>query len=141
MYITSKQLEAYIQEQLLTQGLDDSGENILSEEKFAQVVSAVEMEVHSFLESRYEVPFKSNVPNTVTHACLVLSAEAIWKRRGISGDANPFNKDAGDVRSRLSDIRLGKAALSLLQVAAPTQDAGAIISEPSLIAGSGRLTL
>lgn len=141
MYITSKQLEAYIQDKLLTQGLDDSGENILSEDTFALVESAVEIEVHSFLETRYEVPFKSNIPNTVTHSCLVLTAEAIWKRRGISGDSNPFNTDAKDVRSRLNDIRLGKAALSLLQVAAPTQDAGAIISEPSLIAGSGRIAL
>lgn len=139
MYITKEQLQAYIQEQLLIQGLDDAGENIADDALFLTIETAVESEVHSYLEGRYQVPFAVNVPNLVTHSCLVLAAEAIWLRRGSAGDSNPFTKAAEAARKRLDDVRLDKVALSMSQ--SPSQDAGVLVTEESLIAGSGRLTL
>lgn len=139
MYISKEQLQAYIQEQLLIQGLDDAGENIADDALFITLETAVETEVHSYLEGRYEVPFTSNVPNLVTHSCMVLAAEAIWLRRGSAGDSNPFSKGAEAARKRLDDVRLDKVALSIAQT--PDQDAGVLITDDSLIAGSGRLPL
>jgi phage gp36-like protein len=139
MYVTLNQLKAYLQEQLLAQGLDDSGENLVTEATFSLVSEAVERDVHGYLEGRYEVPFKTNVPNLVIHACLVLCAQAIYLRRGMGGDANPFSKAAESVRGRLSDVSQGKVQLSLQH--ATTQTAGAIVSGPVIVDGSGRLTL
>jgi phage gp36-like protein len=139
MYLALDQLNAYIQEQLLAQGLDDSNSGTADTALFATIQVAVEREVHSYLEGRYSVPFTSNVPNLVTHACLVLSAEAVWLRRGNSGDANPFSKAAETIRQMLADVRKGDINLSRDQ--APDRDPGVLISEESLIAGSGRLTL
>lgn len=139
MYLSLDQLNAYIQEQLLAQGLDDKNLGTADTALFDVIQVAVEREVHSYLEGRYAVPFRSNVPNLVSHACLVLSAEAVWLRRGNSGDANPFTKAAEAVRKMLDDVRKGDSNLSRAQT--PDRDAGVVVSEESLIHGSGRLTL
>lgn len=139
MYITIDQLKAFIQENLLTQGLDDAGENLVDQSLFAVIEEAVERDVHGYLEGRYEVPIRLNVPNLVVHACLVFFAEALWTRRGSSADANPFYVAAKAVRTRLDDVRTGKQQLSLQQE--PEQDAGFVITESSRVSGSERLSL
>jgi len=135
VYITVEQLKAYIQEQLVTQGLDDADQGVADSVLFDTIETAVEREIHSYLEARYPVPFRTNIPNLVIHAALVLHSEAIWTRRGNTGDNNPFTKAAESVRSMLDDVRTNKQPLSRDQ--APDQDPGVLITEPSMINPTG----
>ena len=138
-YITSAKLAAYIQHDLLVQGLDDANEGVIDEDQFALIYEAVENEVHGYLEGRYTVPFTNPIPKTILDACMVLCSEALWLRRGFASDQNPFSKRAQIIRDRLELIQNGKINVSVSH--APGQTPGVLISEESLIAGSGRLTL
>jgi phage gp36-like protein len=130
-YIKSDDLRAYIQDALITQGLDDNSEGLRDEETFASIYKAVELEVHGYVEGRYQVPFTTDIPAAIVSGCLILCAEAIWTRRGFSSENNPFTKQAASVREHLKAIRDNKIQISTKLTIAPYS--GAVISEPSFL--------
>lgn len=129
-YITQNDLLAYIQTDMLANGLNDTNAGVADAALFAAIYNAAEIEIHGFLESRFTIPFTA-APALVKNAALVFCAEAVFARRGITTDANPFASRAKDLRRRLSDIQEGKARLML--EAEGAQAKGDVISEPSNI--------
>jgi len=137
-YITIDRLKAYIQDTLLTQGLDDNADGAVDDQMFAEVVAAAETEIHGYLEGRYQVPFASP-PSIVLDADVKICAEILWLRRGNAGDQNPFTKPADALRKRLAAIGDGDKPLST-EIPA-TNRAGAVVSEPSKVDDAGGRTI
>jgi phage gp36-like protein len=137
-YITQDQLIAYVQQTLLEQGLDDNADGVVDAAIFSQILETAEQEVHSFLEGRYSVPFGAPVPAIVILAVKSFCAEAIWTRRGNTGDQNPFSKPANGIRDRLGKIQDGTNQLRVGQDSGAA--AGAVVAEDSMFSG-GRMAL
>jgi len=111
-YISQNDLLAYIQTDMLANGLNDANSGIADPAVFASIYNAAEIEIHGFLESRFPLPFV-NVPSLVKNAALVFCAETVFARRGIATDANPFAKRAAVLRTRLEAVQQGKDRLML----------------------------
>lgn len=112
-YITQADLLALVQEDMLANGLNDANSGVADPALFASIYAAAELEIHGFLEARFPVPFTTNVPSLVKNAALVFCAEAVFARRGISTDNNPFAKRASALRARLESIQKGTDRLML----------------------------
>lgn len=128
-YVVQSDLEGKIPAQLLLQALDDNGDGLADDGVWDQIATDVGNAINSRLEGNYAVPLTGTVPAIVTEAAKILAAEAVYLRRGMSGDQNPWVKQADVMRKRLEDIGSGK--LPLTTDAAPNGPAGVIITEPS----------
>lgn len=138
-YTTQADLVALLEEAKVTQGLDDENTGAADAALFAVIQTAVDNEIHGFLEGRYSCPIASPFPALLKDAELVLEAEMLWARRGHAGPNNPWTARADRLRDRLADIRDGKAPLSIAAEGGVT--AGEIVSEPSATHSPGRLPL
>jgi phage gp36-like protein len=111
-YITQQNLLAAIQTDMLANGLNDTNAGVADAALFTEIYTAAENEIHGFLEARFHLPFAS-APALVKNAALVFCAEAVFARRGISTDANPFAARAKALRERLAAVQKGEARLML----------------------------
>lgn len=128
-YITQSDVAACVEPGLIVQALDDDKDGAADEGRWEQVLAAVEGEINGVLAVRYTIPFSGPVPAAVKHATLVLTAEALYLRRGMTGDQNPWTARARDVRERLARIAAGDEQLSA--AVSRVGAGGAAIVEPS----------
>jgi hypothetical protein len=138
-YIVQTDLEAKVPATLILQALDDNADGVQDDGLWDKVYTAVENEIHGVLEGRYAVPFASPYPSVVVTAAFVLMAEAIYLRRGLAGDQNPWTKQAADIRKTLADIGSGDKPLKY--EVTPAQTGGAVISEPAKTYQEGGLLM
>jgi phage gp36-like protein len=138
-YIAQSELEAYVQADMLSQGLDDTGGGTPSAALFASILAAVTAEIDGYLEGRYSLPL-STVPALVKSAALILCADALWVRRGADKEGNPFAERAREIRKRLERIQAGE--LPLQGAAEAAKPGGVAIQEPSRVFDrQGRIAL
>jgi phage gp36-like protein len=138
-YTTQADLVALLEEAKVIQGLDDNGLEAADAVLFIAIQTAVDNEIHGYLEGRYAVPIPAPVPALLKDAELVLEAELLWARRGNTGQNNPWSDRANKLRDRLVDIQKGTAPLSLASSQGVV--AGGIVSEPSVTHSPGRMPL
>lgn len=138
-YTTQADLVALLEEAKVSQGLDDRNEEAADPALFAIIQTAVDNEIHGYLEGRYPVPLRAPVPALIKDAELVLEAELLWARRGNAGLNNPWTERANRLRDRLNDVSIGKAPLSLASSQGVV--AGEVISEPSATYSKDRMPL
>lgn len=136
-YTTQADLTALLESAKVTQALDDDSTGAADAGLFALIQTAVDNEIHGYLEGRFAVPL-APVPAFLKDAELVLEAEMLWARRGNSGQNNPWSDRADKIRDRLASIRDG-APLSI--ASSQGTDAGGIVSEPSSTYSPGRSPL
>jgi phage gp36-like protein len=138
-YITSEQLKAYVQNDMLTQALDDTGDGASDSGLFDTILEAVQAEIDGSLGGVYTVPF-TTVPPFVKHASLILCANALWLRRGANRETNPFHEAAAESRRRLQALARREEKLDIAEP--PGLDAGDLITEDSMTYDpQGRLML
>lgn len=130
-YVTQSDLESRVPAAFITQALDDNGDGEADAGLWDKVAAAVDAQINGRLEGRYAVPLAAPLPSVVTEAALVLAAEALYLRRGLSGDQNPWAKQAEAVRERLERIGTGKAELTYQST--PAKPGGSVIGEPSRV--------
>jgi len=111
MYITQTKLYAAVPRQLVEQALNDDGVGGEDTGAWADVADAVQSAIDGPLSQRYAVPFAGTLPPLVAQAALVLAAELIYLRRGISGTNNPWTAKADGIRTDLADVAAGKKPL------------------------------
>jgi phage gp36-like protein len=73
-----------------------------------KLIADVSEEIDGLLGQRFTVPFSSPYPPLVVVASKVLAAEALYLKRGLARDANPWSKAAERMRDKLSAIATGK---------------------------------
>jgi len=139
-YITQADLAAYVQADMLAQGVDDAGDGSDSDAVFAVVYNAVEKEIHGSLAGVYAVPFASPYPSFIVHAALVLAAYLLYARRGAAGENNPWREETRLIRERMQ--RLARREERLDISAPPDVSAGSIeVATPLTYDRQGRLGL
>jgi uncharacterized protein YggE len=93
--------------------------------------------VDALLGQRFEVPFASPLPALVSQAAKIFAASALYRRRGLTADRNPFAKEEERLSVKLSRIGEGKEALT--PDVDRAQDSISVISEDAQTYPSGRL--
>lgn len=111
MYITKEKLYAAVPRQLVEQALNDDGVAGEDAGGWDRVAQAVQDAIDGPLSQRYAVPFAGTLPPLVTQAALILAAELVYLRRGISGANNPWTAKADAVRAKLEKVAEGDAPL------------------------------
>lgn len=129
-YVTQEQIETSIPAQHLVDALDDDRDGSADSGKLDEVIAKASQAVDALLAPRYEVPFDP-VPTQVAEAAFVFTCELLYKRRGLSGDDNPYTEDANEWRERLKDIAKGEGQLEAGEENGTTP--GAAITETATI--------
>jgi phage gp36-like protein len=110
-YVALIDLHGQIPPEFLTQALDDNGDGTADAGIWDAVAAAAAAEVDGMLGQRYAVPFSYPYPALVAHAARLFALDALYKRRGLSGDKNPWEKSADDMRTKLGKVGAGKEPL------------------------------
>jgi len=134
-YILITDLDGKIPAQLLLQALDDNGDGVADDGVWDKLVVDVESAINSRLEGNYAIPLAAPIPAIISEAAKILAAEAVYLRRGLAGDQNPWLKQADAMRKRLEDIGSGK--LPLTSATNPQGPAGTVITETSRLNTGG----
>lgn len=112
-YINIEDLAGEIPQEFLTQALDDNSDGVADDGAWAAIAAAASEDVDALLSGRYATPFSAPIPALVKRATRVFSLEKLYLKRGVSGDRNPWTKQADDLRALLQKIALGEAALDI----------------------------
>jgi phage gp36-like protein len=137
-YVAQTDLKGKIPDDLLLQALDDNNDGVADDGVWDQIAADVDKAINGPLEGRYTVPLAAPYPSVVQDAAVVFACEAIYMRRGLAGDQNPWIKRADALRKRLEAI--GNGDQPLTATATPAKSGGAVIGESArLYDESGRL--
>lgn len=128
-YVIQSDLDGKIPAQLLLQALDDNGDGLADDGVWDKIVVDVESAINSRLEGNYTIPLAEPIPAIISEAAKVLAAEAVYLRRGLAGDQNPWVKQADAMRKRLEEIGSGDKPLK--PDTAPQGPSGIVITETS----------
>jgi phage gp36-like protein len=128
-YVLQSALKGKVPDDLLLQALDDNADGVADEGIWDAISADVDRAIDGRLEGRYTVPLAAPLPAVVAEAAIVFAAEAVYMRRGLAGDQNPWTKQADGFRKRLEAIGTGEQPLKNDVV--PVKSGGAVISEPS----------
>jgi hypothetical protein len=129
MYATIQQVAARVPNTLIVQALDDNRDGQIDADVQAAWEQSVDGEIDGFLGQRYSVPFSGTIPSVVANAAMILRCEALYQRRGIPTEQNPFSGQAAKIREKLD--RIGRGVDPLTPDTPKAHDPGSIISEPS----------
>ena len=108
-YVTLADIEGRIPLAYLTQALDDDGDGTI--DAWDAVAAQAIGEVDSFIGLRFSLPLGTPLPAIVQQSAQAFACEAIYRRRGISNEQNPFFTVAENFRKTLRDIAQGKTPL------------------------------
>jgi len=128
-YILQTALKGKVPDDLLLQALDDNADGVADDGIWDTIAADVDRAIDGRLEGRYTVPLAAPLPAVVVEAATVFAAEAVYMRRGLAGDQNPWIKQADAFRKRLESI--GSGEMPLNNTVVPAKSGGAVISEPS----------
>ena len=128
-YIQKSDLDGKVPASMLLQALDDNNDGVEDDGIWDSVVRGVQDAIDGFLEANFTVPLEEPLPAIVREAAKILTAEAVYMRRGLSGDQNPWIKQADAMRTRLEAIGSGEKQLTPEQD--PQGPQGIVIQEPS----------
>lgn len=132
-YITLEELTGEMPMTDIEAALNDGGASDPADVE-AALHQSVADEIHGYLAPRYSYPFPEPVQPTVKSAARVLTLFRLYKRRGLSGDANPMKDEAADMRKHLAAIGSGKI---LLDSGSPQPAALPASSAPKAVTGTG----
>ena len=132
-YITRAELLGEMPQEDIERALDDGGSADL-ESVWDALSQSVADEIHGFLAPRYHYPFDAPFQPTIKAAARTLTLFRLYKRRGVSGDANPMKEEAEAVRLHLRQIGTGKV---LLDAASPQPATPAAGKGPVAVTGTG----
>jgi phage gp36-like protein len=107
-YIVQGELEGKLPPAIIEQALDDDGDGAADPGAWDKLIADVTQEIDGILGQRFSVPFPAPYPALVIAASKALAAEAMYLKRGVAPDANPWTKHAANMRAKLSAIGSGK---------------------------------
>jgi phage gp36-like protein len=136
-YVTKADLEGLIPPQFLLEALDDDGDGAEDAGLWDRVAAQAGEAVDALLGQRFAVPFASPLPALVSQAAKIFAASALYRRRGMTSDRNPFAKEEERLSVKLSRIGEGKEPLT--PEADRAQDSISVISEDAKTYPAGRL--
>lgn len=124
-YVTQVQVETKIPALVLNDALDDNGDGLADSGKLDEIIALASQEVDGYLAGLFDVPFADPAPAKVATAAFVFTCEAIYQRRSISDEKNPFAKTAAWWREHLQ--RVGNRELPFDAATEPAFTPGASV--------------
>lgn len=128
-YVLMTEMNGLIPAAFLVQALDDDQDGAADSTAWRDVLAQVHRAIDGPLSVRYTVPFANPLPPIVAEAAPILAAELLYKRRGMSGENNPWEKQATAVRAKLERVAAGE--LPIFPTTPRAQPSAAIVTEPS----------
>ena len=114
-YAQLSDLAGLVPSEFLTQALDDVNAGVIDDTLFAQIQTDVQNAIDAILGTRFSVPFvpdsNGNLPAFVFNAAKKLTAEQLYKRRGVADEKNPWTKECDNLRALMKAMALGQAPL------------------------------
>lgn len=139
-YLLIAAVSAVIPPQFLTQALDDDGDGAADAGLFSQIVANAQTKIDGILGQRFTVPFENPIPAIVADACLNLVGDALYTRRSVPADKNPFAAAAKASLATLQKIAAGE--IPLTPGLARAQPSAVLIAEPAKTTSrSGRASI
>lgn len=131
-YAEKSDVEALIPAEFLDQALNDENEDGGADAGWVKVASAVDRQINALLSVSFSVPLSSPYPTLITQAATILAASLCYKRRGKTGENNPWESQEESWLERLAKIGKGEETLT------PTSSigGGSVISEESKVTNS-----
>ena len=111
-YLVQSDLHALVPAAFVVEALDDDRDGLADTGAWDAVQAVASEAVDSRLGGRYPVPFTTPLPALVVEAARIFACEALYLRRGRSGDENPFTRRANDLRAKLDAIGQGEQPLT-----------------------------
>jgi len=103
-YTTRVLIAAKIPSTVLTDALDDDGDGVEDAGAFDNVVAAASQEINGYLAGLFATPFEDPAPAKVAAAAFAFVCEAIYQRRSVTDDKNPYAKSAAWWREHLQAV-------------------------------------
>jgi phage gp36-like protein len=103
-YTSLTLVEAKIPASVLTDALDDNGDGKQDAGLFDDIVAAASQEINGYLSGLYPVPFPDPAPQKVQSAAFVFVCEAIFQRRNVPDEKNPYAAQAKWWRDHLQAV-------------------------------------
>jgi len=128
-YIELTELKGKIPDRELVAALDDNKDNVIDADVWAQIQADVQTEIDGTLGQRFAVPFVAPLPAVVKLAAKRFAIEAVYARRNLSGEKEPWVVDANAMRKTLAAIAHGDQPLAPTQKRA--QPSAVAITEPA----------
>lgn len=135
-YVTQNDLAGLIPPPFLLAALDDDQDGVADAGVWDAIAGQADGKVDAFLGQRFSVPF-SEPPQIVLRAARIFAAAALYRRRDVPNDRNPYADEERRMEEKLSAIAAGKEPLTT--EAAPASDPAVLITEPSKTFSDGRL--
>lgn len=136
-YVTKADLDGLLPPQFMLEALDDNGDGAEDSGLWDKVAAQASSAVDALLGQRFDVPFSAPIPPLVSQAARVFAASALYRRRGMTADRNPYAKEEERLAAKLSAIGAGKEPLT--PDADRAQDSISVISEDAKTYPGGRL--
>lgn len=121
-YSTQAEVEAVIPARFLAEALDDDANGTADTGLLTAIFGVVDTEIDGIISPAVTVPITGTVPQTIRSAALILTCEAVYLRRGVTGDANPWTERARDVRDLLGRIGRGEVSIDATGITAASFD-------------------
>lgn len=129
-YTTQAKIEANLPPAFLVDALDDDRDGDADTGLLDAVIASADTRIDGILGQKYETPF-SPVPAVVAEASLIFTLCALYRRRGIADDANPWAKRETQVEAKLN--RIGSGAEMLTYETPKAKPSGKVIGTDALL--------
>jgi phage gp36-like protein len=111
-YILRADIEAEAPTAVLAQALDDDGDGFEDLGLFDKIAERASSDVDGILGQRFEVPFLSPVPPIVSRAARIFFLAAMYRRRQVREEDNPYAAQEREMAAKLGRIATGDEPLS-----------------------------
>jgi phage gp36-like protein len=138
-YIDLNHLIGELPQEFLRQATDDIQSGEINPDVKAAIEAAVQEDIDGPLAARYSVPFTDPIPALIKRTARIFALEKLYNRRGITGDANPWTKQADKLRDTLELI--AKRELDLQFSVHPAHPSVSVVTEKNKLNSTGGLNL
>lgn len=128
-YVELDDLRGKMPDRDLVAALDDNQDGEIDTEVWQQIQQDVQDEIDGVLGQAYTVPFPDPIPAVVKLAAKRFAVEAVYARRNLVGEKQPWVVDANASRKKLSSIANGNEPL--WPDKGRSLPSGSVISEPA----------
>jgi phage gp36-like protein len=113
-YFTRTEIESELPAADLVAMLDDDRDGGEDTGLYTALADRAEGRVNAILARRYDVPFAvGSVPLVVTEAAICSLCAALYRRRGVKDEENPFAEREKTAMSHLRECAAGRADLAV----------------------------
>ncbi len=110
-YATQSEIEALLPPRFLTQGLDDDNNESADTGLLTSLLGVVDLEIDGLITPAATLPLSPPYPSRIRSSAVVLALDAVYRRRGMADEINPWAARAAKVRDELAAVGKGELAL------------------------------